>query len=305
MTSQADLNEGPDDARRRSVTAKGRGALVDWTTQRWVQATGRRVALDEYSWLEGPVGDVDVIGTDFFARFADREGLTMVTDGPPRGLVEDFAAFAGPTCSPSQVDAQVVDFYEQTSEYEFDVWSEWRGGFRPFGSALAAIFSRRLQQLNVPLSPLDTSQGISTAVVQLVDAEGAVKQTAWVRETIASKRTLYAGSYSLCRAPGFDGPCIKVAFPLPNGSANVIMRPESTPDGSFTVRSSGRSFGDPGFYFFVEAERGRGWARYLKALKEDIRVYVDPRGNLRADHNLRIWGATFLRLHYRMRRKAA
>ena len=196
------------------------------------------------------------------------------------------------------------EFYEQTSEYEFDVWSEWRGGFRPFGNALAAIFSRRLQQLNVPLSPLDTSQGISTSVVRLVDPAGAVKQTAWVREIVSSKRTLYAGSYSLCRVPGFDGPCVKVAFPLPNGSANVIMRPESAPDGSFTVRSSGRDFGDPGFYFFVEAGRGQGWARYLKALEEDIRVYVDPQGHLRADHNLQIWGATFLRLHYRMRRKA-
>jgi hypothetical protein len=200
------------------------------------------------------------------------------------------------------VDARVAEFYDLTSEYEFDVWSEWRGGFRPFGSALAAIFSRRLQQLNVPLSPLDTSQGISTAVIRLVDYTGAVVQTAWVREIIASERTLYAGSYSLCRVPGFDGPCVKVAFPLPNGSANVIMQPEFAPDGSFTVRSSGRSFGDPGFYFFVQAGQGRGWSRYLKALKEDIRVDIDPRGHLRADHDLRIWGATFLRLHYRIRR---
>jgi|GEM_PF-104999 len=287
-----------------SIEHERRGALVDRTTQRWVRATGRRVALEECPWLEGPVGDVDVIGADFFARFADREGLTMVANGPPRGLVEDFSALAGPTCDPSQVDARVARFYEQTSEYEFDVWSEWRGGFRPFGNALAAIFSRRLQQLNVPLSPLDTSQGISTSVVRLIDPAGALKQTAWVREIVSSKRTLYAGSYSLCRVPGFDGPCVKVAFPLPNGSANVIMRPESAPDGSFTVRSSGRDFGDPGFYFFVEAGRGQGWARYLKALEEDIRVYVDPQGHLRADHNLQIWGATFLRLHYRMRRKA-
>jgi hypothetical protein len=239
------------------VEYESRGALVDRTTQRWVQATGRRVALDECSWLEGPVGDVDVIGADFFARFADREGLTIVADGPPRGLVEDFGALTGPACDPSQVDARVAEFYEQTSEYEFDVWSEWRGRFRPFGSALAAIFSRRLQQLNVPLSPLDTSQGISTAVIRLVDSAGAVTQTAWVREIVASERTLYAGSYSLCRVPGFDGPCVKVAFPLPNGSANVIMRPESAPDGSFTVRSSGRGFGDPGSTFSSRPGKAR------------------------------------------------
>jgi hypothetical protein len=97
-----------------------------------------------------------------------------------------------------------------------------------------------------------------------------------------------------------------VMFPLPNGSANVIMRPVSVSYGSFTARSSGTRFGDPGFYFFVEAgKEDRGWARYLRALTEDIRVYVDPGGQLRSDHNLRIWGKTFLRLHYRIWRRSA
>jgi len=36
---------------------------------------------------------------------------------------------------------------------------------------------------------------------------------------------------------------------------------------------------------------------------EDICVYVDPIGILRADHNLHIWGATFLRLHYRITKR--
>jgi len=80
---------------KNSIEDKVRGALVDRTTQRWVRATGRRVALDEYPWLEGLVGDVDVIGTEFFACLADREGLTMVSSGPPRGLVDNFEALAG------------------------------------------------------------------------------------------------------------------------------------------------------------------------------------------------------------------
>jgi hypothetical protein len=211
----------------------------------------------------------------------------------------------GPTCDPSKVDGRIARFYEQTSEYEFDVWSEWCGVFRPLGGALAAVFSRRLQQLNVPLSPLDTSHGISTAVINLVDSSGAIRQTAWVREILAKRQTLYAGSYSLCRVPGFAGPCVKVTFPLPNGNAAVVMQPQSAEDGSFTVQSAGRRHGDPGFYFFVESERGQGWARFVRTLKESIRVYVDGDGQLRADHTLSLWGATFLRLHYRMRRDAA
>ena len=31
-----------------------RGAAVDWTTQQWVRATGRRVDLAEAPWLDGP-----------------------------------------------------------------------------------------------------------------------------------------------------------------------------------------------------------------------------------------------------------
>jgi len=282
-----------------------RGVLSDWVTQRWVQCTGKRVTLSDYPWLEGPVGDVDLIGSAFFRRLAEKRNLDFVADGPGRGLIGDFARLSGPACNPSAVDARVVAFYENTAEFEFDVWSEWCGAFRPFGGALAALFSRRLQQLNVPLSSLDTKLGITSNVVQLKERSGGVVYTAWVRDVVATGRTLYAGSYSLCQVPGYPGPCVKVVFPLPNGSAIVIMCPESGPDGSFTVRSAGDKFGDPGFYFFVEEQPGHGWARHVRTLQETIRVYADAEGTLRSDHDLWIWGTRFLRLHYRMRKRAA
>ena len=278
-----------------------RGRLVDWSTQRWVQATGRAVTWAEHPWLEGPVGDVDVIGADFFRRFARRRGWSVVGDGDARGLLGSFAALAGPDCRADQVHPDIARFYEQTSRYDFDVWSEWCGVFRPFGRALGAIFSQRLQQLNVPLSPLDTSLGVASEVLRLVTDDGRPAFAAWVRQTVATGRALYVGSYSACRVPGFGGTCIRVAFPLPNGYALVVMKPQSHQDGSFTLRSEGRRFGDPGFYFYVEKEPGRGWARYVASLKETIRVARDERGELRADHDLRLWGVRFLRLHYRMR----
>jgi len=283
-----------------------RGVLSDWVTQRWVQLTGESVSLSDCPWLEGPVGDVGLIGSAFFRRLAERKNLDFVANGPGRGLIDDFSRLSGPACRPDDVDVRVIAFYENTADFEFDIWSEWCGAFRPFGGALAAIFSRRLQQLNVPLSPLDTKLGITSDVVQLKErSSGQVVYTAWVRDVVSTKRTLYAGSYSVSHVPGYAGPCVKVVFPLPNGSAMVIMRPESGPDGSFTVRSAGVRFGDPGFYFFVQKEPGRGWARHVRALQEAIRVYADAQGTLRADHDLWIWGMRFLRLHYRMRKRAA
>lgn len=275
-----------------------RGYFADWVTQQWVKAAGRRVDLDSHAWLGGPVGKPTGIGADFFDQLARDEGLSIQAG---TGLVADFMQLEGERCRVQDVDSSVVNFYERTADYELEAWSEWCGVFRPFGQALARIFSRRLQQLNVPLSGLETSRGVTSEVINLVECEtGVVRYTAWVRQLLSTRNVLYAGSYSLCSVPGFSGRCVKVVFPLPNGSAMVIMYPESHSDGSFSLTSSGKGFGAPGFYFTVH--RGKEvWARYVRSMRESIRVYPSGAGEVRADHTLRLLGATFLRLHYRLR----
>jgi hypothetical protein len=283
---------------------ESRGYLTDHVTQRWVQLTGRPVDLGEHPWLAGPAGHVRGIGREFFAELARREGLELHrgTDSRERGLIADFAALAAPDFDPGRVDPAVVDFYARTSAYEFDAWAEWCGAFRPFGSLLGHLFSRRLQQLNVPLSPLDTSRGVTSDVIQLVEpATGQVRHTAWIRELLGTGDVLYAGEYSLAAVPGRRGRCVRAVFPLPNGNAIVLLRPEAHPDGSLSLVSAGQRFGDPGFYFTVHDHRGRVRARYVRAMQERMRVYPAEQGAVRADHVLTLWGATFLRMHYRLR----
>jgi hypothetical protein len=138
-------------------------------------------------------------------------------------------------------------------------------------------------------------------VLQLVDpTTGVVQHTAWVRLLAGSGNVLYAGSYSLTNVPGRNGACVKVVFPLPNGNGIVLMRPVAHEDGSLSVISAGRGFGDPGFYFTVHG-RDAVWARYVASLRESIHVYAAENDSVRADHVLTIWGMTFLRLHYRLR----
>ncbi len=279
-----------------------RGYLSDWVTQKWVQVTGRRVDLDGYPWLAGPIGKTTGIGNRFFEDLADKEGLT-VRKGADAGLIPNLAVLSGPDFEPSRVHSSVRSLYEQTGSYDLDAWGEWCGVFRPFGGLLAAIFSRRLQQLNVPLSALDTSRGVTSEVIQLVDSpSGTVRYTGWVRELIGTGNVLYAGSYSVCSMPGHSSPCVKVVFPLPNGNAMVIMRVDAHEDGSMSVTSSGRSFGDPGFYFTVHDTAGTISAHYLRTLRESIHVFASG-DEVRGDHVLTLWGATFLRLHYRLKRR--
>jgi hypothetical protein len=274
---------------------------LDWITQQWVVTTGRRVDLGHDAWLDGPYGLPDGIGPSFFEQWAQRTGLVVKPDAERAGLLPDFDVLRGPDFDPDRVDPRIARFYERAGEYTFDVWPQWKGVFRPFGSTLAALFSRRLQQLNVPLSALDTSRGVSSRVVQLLEpGTGRVRETAWVREMVGSRSVLYAGSYSACTIPGHTGPCIKVVFPLPNGNAIVFLRPHVEPDGGFSLRSEGKRFGDPGFYFTVRRKNGEVRARYVGLMKERMVVSAGPGRVVRADHVFLFGRMAFLQMHYRM-----
>jgi hypothetical protein len=74
-----------------------RGDLVDWVTQRWVQITGRRVALADAPWLAGPSGSVRGIGADFFTRWGESQGMRVLPSGIDDGLVDGLAVLTGPT----------------------------------------------------------------------------------------------------------------------------------------------------------------------------------------------------------------
>lgn len=282
-----------------------RGYLADWVTQRWVQLTGRRVDIASDPWLDSPIGDTRGIGTQVFAQHAHRKGLELREGDESAGLLPDFAVLRGPAFDPERVHRDVIDFYQATAAYELDAWAHWSGWFRPFGGMLAALFSRRLQQLNVPLTGLDTSRGMTSSVVPMIDpATGQVRSTAWVRTLSATGDVVYAGSYSAVALPRSTGPCVKVGFPLPNGNALVFMRPEVLDDGSFRILSEGERFGDPGFYFTIDAGDGRLVARHVRSFRESIHVYATDDGP-RADHVLTLWGRRFLEIHYRMRRRSA
>ncbi len=276
------------------------GYLPDAITQFWVRTTGTRVNPRDCLWLDGPIGDTRRIGKDFFERLATRDGLS-VREG--KGLLTDASVLAGRDAS-RKLHPAVADFYENTAEYRIDAWSEWNGAFKPFGVLLARIFSRRLEQLNLPLNNLETSRGMTSRILEVVSGSGEATNVAWVRTLVASGRTIYSGNYRECEVSGFDGKCLRVSFPLPNGNATVILWPEVQRDGSLTLMSWGERFGDPGFYFVLR-HGTRVYARYVRAMRERIRVYAGEDGELRSDHHLWFCGRTFLRLHYRLSRTRA
>lgn len=270
-------------------------SFVDDITQLWVRLSGRRIASGHCEWLDGPSAPESGVGLDFFQQYAAAHDLSIE---PAPGLLPSIE----PIDPDSRIEVSVRAFYERTRDFDIDAWSEWCGAYRPFGELLACMFTRRLGQLNLPLSAPDVSRGMKSEILAVGSPDEGLFR-AWVRSLNATGQVIYCGAYSLCRVPGYDGNCVRVVFPLPNGSATVILYPEIHDDGSLTLHSRGKTFGDPGFYFVVR-KNGKVWAKYVPAMHEYIHVYREG-SDLRTDHVLFFFATQFLKIHYRLRERVA
>lgn len=280
------------------------GYLQDWITQVWVKLTGRRIDPVSEAWLLGPVGDTRLIKDKFIYDLAAKENLELRKNPEGSGLLSSFDDLELNEAERARVHPSIVDFYEKTLSYHFDIKSEWKGFFRLFGWVLSILFSKRLQQLNLPLRSGDTQDGIQSNIIKLVDKTTNVPRwTIWYRTLKSSGDVVFSGIYTTGRMPGVNEKILKVMFPLPNGNATVIMFRKILEDGSLLFYSDGKRYGQTGFYFTLTNHEGKYWSRFVKPMHEKLRVFVDEENKLRADHAFLFYGITFLRLDYRMKKK--
>jgi hypothetical protein len=260
---------------------------------------GRTHRRADIKWLMGPLGGKR-IGDSPYREVASDEGLTVERESRDGGLIPSFEDLRAADFDPSRVHPLVRDFYEHTGAWSMDVWSQT---YFPANIALYLLvttISRQVDQLNFPLTPLDTAHGLKSEIISMRRPDGTTRYTGWFRTLGDEQRVLYTGFYMTERAPGAPGPCVKVVFPMPRGNATVVLRPSIGDGGSLILESSGRGFGDAGFYR-VQArddERVRVWR--IRTLRERFHVYVDAAGVLRCDHAIRFLGLPVLKLHYKL-----
>jgi hypothetical protein len=294
----------PEEAAKFSVGSAIHGLisfLLENGIHVWVRLTGKFLRKADAIWLDCPLGEPGRIGTGIYERIAQREKLEIRID-PRAGLIPDFEALRGPSFDPDAVRPEIRHFYEHAAQYHLEVWSEVYLIGRFFLWLLVEFISRRMDQLNFPISSLEVARGMSSEVVQLVEPDtGRIAYTGWLRRLKSSGHVIYAGLYSVTRVPKEADPCVKVTFPC-RGSANVYLRPVMHADGSFGLDSSGSAFGRSGFYRLIDAGKDQWRVRNVKTLHELFRVYVDEEGILRTDHTVSFLGLTILKLHYKMSR---
>jgi hypothetical protein len=276
------------------------GALLEHGIRLWVCFTGRLVDKSDVPWLSSPIGTRGRIGNEFYGQLAEREGL-QISKSADAGLLPSLDLLKGPRFDPALVRLEIRDFYEHTARFHLEAWSETGLVSSIFMWGLVTFVSRRMEQLNFPLSPLELSAGMSSEVIELDDGQtGKRVYTGWLRTMVATGKIIYAGLYSTTTPEEYAGPCVKVSFPVPQGSSTVVLRPEAAADGSLRLISRNTRFGGPGFYRIVELGSGKWRVRYIRTLHEVFHVYLDAEGVLRTDHIIHFLGLTVLRLHYKI-----
>src|SRR6266850_1058044 len=176
-----------------SPTVDKRSALYDLIAfflesgiQIWVRITGKRIREADAPWLRCPLGERGRIGTGIYERIARDENL-QIRVPPGAGLIPDFNALRGPHFNPDAIHPAIRHFYEHAAAYHLEVWTEVSLLGRFFLWLLVEFISRRMEQLNFPISSLEVAKGMSSEVVQLFEpASGRIVYTGWLRRLKSS-----------------------------------------------------------------------------------------------------------------------
>jgi hypothetical protein len=275
----------------------------DWFTQQWVIFTGKNINPKENSWLMGCFGEVNGIGEKFIYQLAEKEDLVINRNSYNKGLLDSISSLNLKENELKNLSKKVVDFYEKTSEYDLQLSVKWNPIFKIFGYIVNRLFSQRINQLNIPIKNIQSTEKLSSEIIELVSRNAnEVKYTIWLRKFQSTGKVIYSGIYTTCTLPS-GITCVKAIFPLPKGNATVILKPSIGEKNELILDSSGKQFGDAGFYFLLNDSKGNCWSKYIKSFTDKL-IVSDKSDKLNAIQILKLWNLKVARFEYKIKKSA-
>lgn len=275
----------------------------DWITQQWVILFGKKIRPADYQWLLGPFGKTKGIGIKFIEQLAEIENLKIDNKQVDKGLSQSINQFNLSKEEYKRLNKNVIDFYENTSNYDFELVVKWNPIFKLFGGLLKILFSNRIQQLNIPTGLNKNSEVLQSEIINLVDDKTKeVKRTFWLRTFKNSGQVVYSGVYEVCKIPNGVN-CIIAIFPLPHGNATVILNPKVGKNGELILNSSGKKIGDAGFYFLLNDAKGNLWTKFIRSFKDKLVVSSENK-KVTAIQTLTLYNLRVLKFTYNIKKKS-
>ncbi|MES2767275.1 MAG: hypothetical protein V4642_15470 [Bacteroidota bacterium] len=272
----------------------------DWFTQQWAILWGKKIAPKDFPWLIGPFGDLGGIGSNFINQLAEKEGLTIDRSKKPQGLIPSIDLLNLSESELSNLSQKVIDFYENTSQYNLKLTVQWNPFFKVFGVLVNKLFSNRINQLNIPITNFKNTESVRSEIISLIDPKThQVKYTIWLRTNTSNNQVIYSGIYGTCTLPS-GKTCVKAVFPLPKGNATVIMNPTVGLHGELMLDSSGKNFGDAGFYFLINDSQGNYWSQFIGSFRDQL-VIGTENNLLSAEQTLTLWHQKVVKFTYKIK----
>jgi hypothetical protein len=242
------------------------------------------------------------VGTGYVRELAKVLGGDYVADAPDVGIVASLDELAGPGFDPAGVDPRVREFYEHTTRFTLDIVPRWRLWVRPGYLFYRTLVARPLGQANVPTNQREMQRGIRSRIDTISQpGEDGVAIRGWIRSFTDTDEPIYVGIYTTYRNGGRG--YVSVGFPVPQGSFTATLLPRPRPGGGL-VLTSRSDLDQPGHYLtYIEPTTRDLTTLAVHGFSEQLDVYVQD-DELRADHAFWVFGLPFLRLEYRMHRKA-
>jgi hypothetical protein len=226
----------------------------------------------------------------------------------PKGLSPDFHSFEREDFNLALLDPVLIEFYEQTCDFELEINGRWRWPFRLAGRLWSRVIARALGQLGLPGPdrPLESCLLDSRMVDIDDDTDGRNAVRGWVRTWRDTGRFLYFATYAEHVREGVR--YMNIAFPLPGANMTSLLHLYLSADRglALTSRHQHNFTGDQGVYLVVG---GRPWRL---PLDETITLYpanqapadlpVQSASVLVARHEMWFCGLNYLNLAYQIRR---
>lgn len=272
--------------------------LRDRLTQLWVKRFGQKVSANKHAWIFGPVDHHLYHHIALCKSVAD---ITHCNIQPATGIIESEASFGFSEKEKKSINPAILDFYTNTACFSMDMCFRWNTVFKPVAFLVSKLFSKRLQQMNIPIiascDPLKTS----SFIVKIKDQQ-STEQNFWVRRLKTADEVIFAGIYSIA-STNRKNHLVKVQFPLPNGNATVFLDKKVLANGDLELTSKGSHFGDSGFYFFVK-NKDDYYAKYVKCMHEKLTLKANDNTHIRGEHQFYFYGINFLTIDYFLTKKS-
>lgn len=275
--------------------------LQDWFTQQWVILWGRKINPTDYPWLIAPFGELNGIGEEFIYQLAKKENLIVIRNSTSKGLLNSINELNLTDNQLENLSKKVIDFYECTANYNLEFNVNWNSFFTFFGYLVNQLFSQRINQLNIPTKNITHSEDLESEIITLNNPNNEVKYTIWLRKFKTSGKVIYSGIYGTCVLPS-NRTCIKAVFPLPKGNATVIMKTSIGNEKELILDSSGKKFGDAGFYFLLNDAKYNYWAQFISSFTDQL-IIKEKENNLQAIQTLKLWNFNVSQFTYYIQKK--